>query len=116
MIFQTLHDHLSIANSQVNNPMQLITFVKVLDSNPPRWKHKASSCILSGTNDWNMIVDLENQNYIFPPEIYNTSECQYIVVWSYKLKKVIMIKFICSAEEGFTAVKIEKQASTRHYC
>ena len=59
--------------------MQLITFVKAGDSNPPKCKHKASSNILSGTDDWNMIVDLENQNYIFPPEIYNTSECPDIV-------------------------------------
>ena len=74
MIAQTLQDHLSIANSQVNNPVQLITFVKAGDSIPSKWKHQATSNILSGTNDWNMIVDLENQNYIFPPEIYNTSE------------------------------------------
>ena len=42
LIAQTLQDHLSIVNSQVNNPVQLITFVKAGDSNPPKWKHKAA--------------------------------------------------------------------------
>jgi len=55
-----------------------------------------------------MIVDLENQNYIFPPEIYNTSERPDIVIWSYKLKKVVMIELTCSAEEGFLAAKNRK--------
>ena len=108
LIAQTLQDQLSVANSLVNNPVQLITFVKAGDSNPPKRKHQATSNILSGTNDWNIIVDLENQNYIFPPEIYNISERPDIVIWSYKLKKVIMIELTCSSKEGFTAAKNRK--------
>ena len=57
-----------------------------------------------------MLVDLPGVNFVFPPEIFNTNERPDIVIWSAKLKKVLLIELSCPAEEGFTAAQIQKQS------
>ena len=57
-----------------------------------------------------MLVDLFGVNFVFPPEIFNTNERPDIVIWSAKLKKVLLIELTCPAEEGFTAAQIRKQS------
>ena len=69
-------------------------FIETGDSNPPKRKHKASLNILSGTNDPNMVVDLDNQNYIFLRRFTILVNAQTLL-WPYKLKKVVMIEITC---------------------
>jgi hypothetical protein len=61
---------------------------------------KLQKGLLHKANDWKIIVDLEEFNYIFPPEIIPTSLRPYVVVWSNQLKRAIIIELTCSAEEG----------------
>ena len=55
-----------------------------------------------------MLVDLPGANFVFLPEIFNTNERPDIVIWSAKLKKVLLIELTCPAEEGFAAAQIQK--------
>ena len=55
------------------------------------------------------MVDLPDENYVFPPEIFNTAERPDILIWSNSLKKLIMIELTCPAEEGIEAARVRKQ-------
>ena len=57
-----------------------------------------------------MQTDLPDQNYVFPPDIYNTAERPDIVIWSKKSKKVILLELTCPAEEGILAARLRKES------
>ena len=61
-------------------------------------------------NDWKIIVDLVEFNYIFPSEIIPTSLRPGVVVWSNQLKRAIIIELTCAAEEGIEAAHIRKES------
>ena len=63
-------------------------------------KNPTCSGLISGTNDWKLLVDLPGSNYVFPPEILATLERPDIVIWSAKLHKVYLIELTCPAEEN----------------
>jgi len=63
-------------------------------------KKTTCSGLISGTNDWKLLVDLPGSNYVFPPEILATLERPDIVIWSAKLHKVYLIELTCPAEEN----------------
>jgi hypothetical protein len=63
-------------------------------------KKPTCSGLISGTNDWKLLVDLPGSNYVFPPEILATLERPDIVIWSAKLHKVYLIELTCPAEEN----------------
>ena len=71
--------------------------------------------MLSNASDWKIIVDLPGVNFVFPPEIFNTNERPDIVIWSAKLKKVLLIELTCPAEEGFTPHKFENRVDIHHF-
>jgi len=66
--------------------------------------------LLHKANDWKILVDLEEFNYIFPPEIIPTSLRPDVVVWSNQLKRAIIIELTCAAEEGIEAAHIRKES------
>jgi len=93
---------------QASNKPTLMRFVKA-GHQPICSKSSKQASLLSNSNDWKLLVDLPDSNYIFPPEIYATSERPDIVIWSNKTKRVILIELTCPAEEGIEAAKIRKQ-------
>ena len=69
----------------------LITFVKAgSETHQPRAENQMQPHLLSYANDWNLLVDLPDSNYVFPPEIYSINERPDILIWSPKLKTVIL--------------------------
>ena len=69
-----------------------------------------SSTLLDGANDWQILVDFENQKLVFPSEIYSTPQRPDIIIWSKKLHKVYLVELTCPAEEGIEAAAIRKDA------
>ena len=55
-------------------------------------------------------MDLPGHNYVFPPEIWSTSERPDIVLWSITLHQAILIELTCPAEEGIQAAVVRKQS------
>ena len=89
----------------------LITFVKAgSETHQPRAENQMQPHLLSYANDWKLLVDLPDSNYVFPPEIYSTNERPDIIIWSPKLKTVILLELTCPEEEGIQAAKIRKQS------
>ena len=64
--------------------------------------------LLSKGTDWNLLVDLPGHNYVFPPEIYATSERPDIVIWSLTLHQAYIIELTCPAEEGIQTAAMRK--------
>ena len=65
---------------------------------------------LDGVNDWELLVDYDHAQIVFPPEIYSTPERPDIVIWSKSKKTVLLIELTCPAEEGIEAAQIRKEA------
>ena len=112
-IYQTLSDFITSFNQQnIASVTPQIHFVKAgatsYQLKQAKQSHRPS--LLHNADDWKLLVDLPDCNYVFPPEIYGTSERPDLVIWSVKLKKVILFELTCPAEEGIEAAKIRKQA------
>ena len=71
---------------------------------------KLQNGLLHKANDWKIIVNLEEFNYIFPPEIIPTSLRPDVVVWSNPLQRAIIIELTRSAEEGIEVAHIQKES------
>ena len=115
LISQSIQDYLCyINNQQQSESVNVIQFVKAGASQhtlkSKRKQRHSNGNMLSNASDWKMLVDLPGVNFVFPPEIFNTNERPDIVIWSAKLKKVLLIELTCPAEEGFTAAQIRKQS------
>ena len=65
--------------------------------------------LLQGASDWKLLVDFDQDQVTFPPEILSTNERPDIVFWSVKARKVILIEHTCPAKEGFSAAQHRKQ-------
>ena len=72
-------------------------------------KKQIRSHLLSNANDWKFLTDLPGTNYVFPPEVYSTPERPDILIWSPKLRTILMLELTCPAEEGIQAAKLRKQ-------
>ena len=59
-------------------------------------------------NDWKLLIDYDQENIVFPPEIYGTPERPDITLWCYAARKVILIELTCPSEEGIHAAKTRK--------
>jgi Reverse transcriptase (RNA-dependent DNA polymerase) len=114
LINQALIEHVESINQKqpATCPAPLINFVKAgsTTKQSKTSKKQNENHLLCHANDWKLLVDLPDFNYVFPPEIFNTAERPDILLWSSKLKKVLMIELTCPAEEGIEAAKIRKQA------
>lgn len=113
LIHKALIAHTESINNMQLKPTKptLITFVKAgSETHQPRAENQMQPHLLSYANDWKLLVDLPDSNYVFPPEIYSTNERPDIIIWSPKLKTVILLELTCPAEEGIQAAKIRKQS------
>ena len=68
-------------------------------------KHKATrpprrSSLLDGATDWKLLIDFDSSPILFPPEIVSTNQRPDIVIWSIKIKQVIIFELTCGGEEG----------------
>ena len=71
---------------------------------------KGRRSLLDGANDWELLIDFEDNTIVFPPEIYPTPERPDIVLWSGSTKTVLLIELTCPAEEGIEAAALRKVA------
>ena len=114
LISQRLKEHIASINSlkPSTNKTHFTCFVKAGASNSQiqKTKNHTLSNLLCDGNDWKILVDLPDTNYVFPPEIYSTNERPDICIWSEKLKRLFLIELTCPAEEGIEAAKVRKHS------
>ena len=72
--------------------------------------------LLSGANDWEILVDFEHQRLTFPPEICATDQRPDIVIWSRNSKTVILIELTCPSEENIEAAQVYKESRYLELC
>lgn len=84
-------------------------FVKKGSSHRPKRPKSEKNSLLDGANDWEVLVDYDTANIVFPPSICATTSRPDIVIWSSLSRKVIMIELTCPAEEGIEAAALRKE-------
>ncbi|MGH2638131.1 MAG: hypothetical protein ACRDF4_02425, partial [Rhabdochlamydiaceae bacterium] len=75
--------------------------------------------ILQQAQDWHILVDLPHLAYQFPVHIAVTAQRPDIVVWSEKLRTIILLELTVSYEHGITDAhqrKTEKYAELVETC
>ena len=112
-VFQTtLTEHLTMINSKeksspIDVPHLYSSFIAAGCSSHKKTPDSNNS-LLSGATDWQILVDFDAANILFPPEIFATSERPDIIIWSPSRKKVILIELTCPAEEGIANARSRK--------
>ena len=106
-----LEDHLKQQAKFSKKVPNSIKFVKA-GSKVPQNKTATTRCpsILSGANDWELLIDFDDNRLLFPPEIYSTAKRPDIVLFSRKRQDVILGELTCGAEEGFENAETRKTA------
>ena len=66
--------------------------------------------LLSGVNDWQLMVDFEHSKLVFPPEVYSTDLRPDILIWSQNSRMILLIELIVPAEENILLAQIWKTA------
>ena len=66
--------------------------------------------LLSLANDWQLLVDYNHKNIVFPPTICSTSKRPDVVLWSKMSRRVVLLELTCPAEEGIQVARIKKEA------
>ena len=113
LIYCAIKEHIeALNNTQLADKALTIAFVKSGSTKPHKRTSKGAvkHNLLSTGNDWKILAGLPGNNFVFPPEIYSSSERPDILIWSTKLKKVILVELTCPAEEGFQAAQLQKQS------
>ena len=90
-----------------NNP---IKFVKKGKFSKSRSSVDRSSSILDSAKDWEVLVDLDDNRSLFPPEVYATAERPDIIIFSRASRQIILAELTNGAEEGFENAKLRKEA------
>lgn len=80
-----------------------------LSSIPPK-KSSDPPHFLSGSSDWQYIVDFYFNQLTFPPEIYATNQRPDIIIFSHSLKKVLIVELTVPADENIVAAHTRKKA------
>ena len=97
-----LRAHLSSLKNEkdARHPPIEKSFVRKGDklANPAKLAPRKS--LLSGSTDWQLLVDYSDRPIVFPRAILATNQRPDIVTWSVALKKVVMIELTCPSEEG----------------
>ena len=112
-IYQAFKEHLDSQNQNKLNKSSPNSILFVKAGSTPQLNQMLSRKItkthlLSKGTDWNLLVDLPGHNYVFPPEIYATSERPDIVIWSLTLHQAYIIELTCPAEEGIQTAAMRK--------
>ena len=108
-LFKELSDLTSSHNGKMAQaPSSDISFVRAGESRKSCTRRTRRS-LLQGTGDWQIGVDFDHKQFLFPPEICSTDSRPDIVIWSKHLRKVILIELTCPAEEGIENASSRKQ-------
>ena len=110
-IHKVIQSHVAERNAcVVNESLPHISTSFVPAGKPPTKSiKKLHSGLIAGSNDWKVLVDLPDSKYVFPPEIFATLERPDIVIWSGKLRKVLLIELTCPSEENIEVAQLRKQ-------
>ena len=106
-----LTEHLAETNMKsapVAIPHLYSSFVAAGSSAQKQKPTDAKRSLLMGAKDWNLLVDFDSSPIVFPPEIFATNARPDIIIWSAKLKKVVLIELTCPAEEGIANAETRK--------
>ncbi len=99
---------ISMNGKSVQAPSNIISFVQAGEK-CKKCKSRTRKSLLEGTNDWKIGADFDHKQFSFPPEICSTDSRPDIVIWSLRLRKVILIELTCPAEEGIENASSRKQ-------
>ena len=106
-----LQSHVNSWNTTkiINAPQ--ISFVKAGDKSYKfkKFTSPPAKSELQGASDWKLLVDIEHDQIVFPPEILSTNQRPDIIIWSMQIKKVILIELTCPAEEGMVNAQLYKE-------
>ena len=76
---------------------------------PTKIKTKTYSGLIAGSNDWKLLVDLWDSNYVFPPEVLATLQWPDYCNLVRKTLKDLLIELTCSSEENIVAAQLQKE-------
>jgi hypothetical protein len=85
-----------------------IAFVSATSKIPGNSRRPLRKSLLEDANDWQLLIDFDCNQILFPPTIVATSQRPDVVLWSARTKTVIMIELTCPAEENFIKAHIRK--------
>ena len=89
-----------------------IAFVSATSKITGNSRQPRNKSLLEATNDWQLLIDFDCNQMLFPPTIVPTSQRPDVVLWSARTKTVIMVELTCPAEENFT--KAHKRKMDRY--
>ena len=71
---------------------------------------RRSSSLLEVASDWEILVDYDSAQVVFPIEIAATPERPDITIWSRSHRRVIIVELTCPVEENMEAAHVHKSA------
>jgi len=93
-----------------SRPPLLQSFVKAgVKPSSSRTSSPRRRCLLDPASDWKILVELDHDRLVFPPEIFATDLRPDIIVWSPSTKHVVLGELTCPAEENITAASTRKE-------
>ena len=93
-----------------------IAFVSASSKIPGNSRQTRSKFLLAATNDWQLLIDFDSNQMLFPPTIVATSQRPDVVLWSARTKTVIMTELTCPAEENFQKAHVRKMDRHQSLC
>jgi len=85
-----------------------IAFVSATSKIAGNSRQSRSKSLLATANDWQLLIDFDCSQMLFPPTIVATSQRPDVVLWSARTKTVIMAELTCPAEENFIKAHVRK--------
>ena len=85
-----------------------IAFVSATSKIAGNSRQSRSKSLLATANDWQLLIDFDCSQMLFPPTIVATSQRPDVVLWSALTKTVIMAELTCPAEENFIKAHVRK--------
>lgn len=111
-----LEIHICTINAKSPKPVtdepRKISFVKANELSPECPKPDQTH-LLSSANDWQLLVDFDHANIVFPVNICVTRSRPDIIIWSQSTRKVILIELTCPMEENVLDARKRKNARYR---
>ena len=90
-----------------------INFVKAGAKDTKFTKPVLTPSLLQGASDWKLLVDFDQHQVTFPPEILSTNERPDIVLWSrLKLEKLSLLSSLALQKKASVLLKTESKCVT----
>lgn len=108
---EPLRRHLAKANQAKHTPKNKPlseSFVKAGKDSKP--KSQRAYSYLDNASDWQLLIDYDHCQIVFPPNILSTPERPDIILWSNSARKVLIVELTCPAEQGIEAAEIRKKS------